>query len=54
MFFSHQRANADNAPPLPILGLGVVVDGAGLVGGAGHGNPRAGFLPQFLAACIVV
>lgn len=43
VFSSHQRASADNAPPLPIRGLGAVVAGAGLVDGGEDGNPRVGF-----------
>lgn len=43
VFSSRQRASADNAPLLPIRGLGAVVAGAGLVDGGEDGNPRVGF-----------
>lgn len=43
VFSSHQRASADNAPPLPILSLGAAVDRAGLVDGGRDGNPRVVF-----------
>jgi len=41
-FTSPRRASTDNAAPLPIPSLGAAVNRAGLVGGGGDGNPRAG------------
>lgn len=54
VFSSRQRASADNAPPLPVRGLGAVVAGAGLVDGGEMAIPGLVFLPQFLVGFTVV